>query len=175
MVCNNPVATTFLSLFSITASVGRWDTTFQGESSNVLTKTIMNYLDKSSNAHSMQTCIVNLSGMGKLRIVHEVARKIITMPMCLRPKETQGFIFCPFLFSTCLQYDPSGFPPPDTILHDWFERWTLADPNEQNEVAKRLRDFVYSLLTLLLNRLKCIESNEWAKLGECSEYPVIPS
>ena len=52
---------------------------------------------------------------------------------------------------------------------------TSAGPNEQSEVAKRLRDLVYSLLTVLLDRLKSIESKERAKLGKCSEYPVIPS
>jgi len=68
----------------------------------------------------------------------------------------------------------SGFPPPDTILREWFEERKSAGPNEQSEVAKRLRGFVYSLLTVLLDRLKII-AKERDKSGKCSEYPVIPS
>jgi len=71
----------------------------------------------------------------------------------------------------------SGFPPPDAILRKWFEERKSADPNDQSEVAKRLRDFVHSLLTVLLDHLKDIESKERveeAKSGKCSEYPVIP-
>jgi len=141
----------------------------------VLIKTIANYLDKRRKAYSMQTCIVNSSGTGKSRIVHEVARKVITVPMCLRIDGTQGSMFCSFSFLTCLKHDPSGFPPPDTILHDWFKERTLAKPHDQSEVAKGLRDFVYSLLTVLLDHLKDIESKERGKLGESSEYLVIPS
>jgi hypothetical protein len=50
----------------------------------------------------MHTCFVNSSGTGKSRIVHEVATKIITVPMCFRLEETQGFAFCAFFVLACL-------------------------------------------------------------------------
>jgi hypothetical protein len=44
--------------------------------------------------------------------------------------------------------------------------------------AKRLHDFMYSLLTILLKWLQEIESAERlaeVKSGQCRDYPVIPS
>jgi hypothetical protein len=78
--------------------VRAWDTAFKGEAAGVLIDTIANYLDKRRKALSMQTCFVNSSGTGKSRIVHEVAAKVITVPMCLRLKGTQGFTFSTFCF-----------------------------------------------------------------------------
>ena len=90
------------NLFFITAAVRAWGTTFKDEAANVLIKTIANYLDKRRKAYSMQTCIVNSSGTGKSRILHDAARKIITVPMCLRGYGTQGCIPYAFLCLTCL-------------------------------------------------------------------------
>ena len=68
--------------------------TLKGQAANVLPDTIANDLDKRRKLYSMHICIVNSSGIGKSRIVHEVATKIITVLMCLRLKGTQGFTFC---------------------------------------------------------------------------------
>jgi hypothetical protein len=123
----------------------------------------------------MQTCIVNSLGTGKSRMVHEAATKIITVPMCLRIKGSQGFVSCAFRFSslTCLRRCLSGFPPPDIHLRDWFQSLAGADSNRQAMVAKKLHDFMYSVLTVLLKCLKDIESE--VKSGECRDYLVISS
>jgi hypothetical protein len=56
--------------------------------------TISNFLDKERRAYSRQATIVNSSGTGKSRMVDELARQIITVPMCLRPEGSQGYPFC---------------------------------------------------------------------------------
>jgi len=72
----------------------------------------------------------------------------------------------------------SGFPPPDDDLRDWFKKQASATSYEETEVAKMLHGFTCSLLTVLLDHLKDIESKEHleeAKSGKCSEYPAIRS
>jgi len=73
-----------------------------------------------------------------------------------------------------------GFPPLDVDLCGWFQEQAQASarPYEHAVVVKRLHDFTYSLLTVLLNHLKDIESKEHleeAKSGKYSEYLVIRS
>ena len=111
--------------------------------------------------------MVNSSGTGKSRVVHEAARKIITVPMCLRQRGTTGFMFCAFLFLARSSHDPSGFPPPNDELRNWFNKLGSAGPNHQQNVAKRLRDFMPSLLNVLLNRLQEIE------LWRCCDHLAI--
>jgi len=114
-------------------------------------------------------------------MVHEVATKIIIMvPMCLRLEGTQGFAFCAFSF-----WCAYNVVPQDSLLlmlvfglRDWFKKLAGAELNEQASVAKRLHDFMYSLLIILLKWLEKIESDERleeVKSGECRDYPVIPS
>ena len=71
----------------------------------------------------------------------------------------------------------SGFPPPDNDLRDWFQKQTGATSYEETE-GETLHDFTCSLLTVLLDHLKDIESKEHleeAKSGKCSDYPAICS
>ncbi len=86
---------TFCESFLITASVNAWQYTFKGDAANVLIRVISNYLSKDRPVYTRHTSIVNSSGTGKSRIVDQVAREIITVPMCLREHGSQGFKFQP--------------------------------------------------------------------------------
>jgi hypothetical protein len=85
----------------MTATERAWDEAFKGNTAAVLLKTISNFLDKKRQPYSRQATIVNSSGTGKSRMVDELATKIITVPMCLRPEGSQGYPFCSFFFA-CL-------------------------------------------------------------------------
>jgi hypothetical protein len=65
-------------------------------------KTISNYLSRNRPVYARHVSIVNSSGTGKSRIVDEVAREIITVPMCLREDGTQGFDPVPSFFDVLI-------------------------------------------------------------------------
>jgi hypothetical protein len=76
-----------------------WDTPFEGDAANILLATIPMYLEKGRRLHAN---IVNSSGTGKSRMVDEVAKKIITVPMCLREDGSRGFALLFSLFVCAL-------------------------------------------------------------------------
>jgi hypothetical protein len=80
----------------ITAAEIAWTATFKGDGANILIATIADYLSKKRDVYTRHSSIVNSSGTGKSRIVDQVAKKIITVPICLREdeNETQGFNLC---------------------------------------------------------------------------------
>lgn len=71
-----------------------WQRAFKGEAAEVLLLTISSYLDKKRDPYSRQATIVNSSGTGKSRMVDQLATRIITVPMCLRPDPNTGDPFC---------------------------------------------------------------------------------
>ncbi|KAI0248410.1 hypothetical protein BJV78DRAFT_1236451 [Lactifluus subvellereus] len=136
---------------SVGVTVQAWNSPFQGNAAEVLLMTIADYLDKRRVVYARHTSIVNSSGTGKSRAADQVARKIITVPMCLREDGSQGF------------------PPPDVALRGWLS--SVRNPNEVNEqvaVAQRLHGFVYSLLTVTFDYLVAIES-------ERDDIPALPT
>src|SRR6266852_536900 len=52
---------------------------------------------------------------------------------------------------------PSGYPPPDKGLRDWFE--TLSHSSDQTEAAEWFRGFLYSLLRVTLEKLKLLDGS----------------
>ncbi|KAI0248394.1 hypothetical protein BJV78DRAFT_1354923 [Lactifluus subvellereus] len=80
----------FISDPSVDATVRAWSSPFQGNAADVLLMTISDYLDKQRVVYARHTSIVNSSGTGKSRTVDQVARKIITVPMCLREDGSQA-------------------------------------------------------------------------------------
>ena len=76
----------------ILAAVDAWDTRYEGNAADVLLATISSSLDFERNVYARHTCIVNSSGTGKSRMVDELSRKVITMPMCFREEGTRGLI-----------------------------------------------------------------------------------
>lgn len=72
-----------------------WSQEYKGYASTVLLKSIADFLNKERQPYARQTNIMNSSGTGKSRMVDELARRIITVPMCLRPNKNQGnYAFC---------------------------------------------------------------------------------
>jgi hypothetical protein len=63
------------------AIIRAWHAPFKGAAADLLLATIPMYLKKGRRIHAN---IVNSSGTGKSRMVDEVAKKVITVPMCLR-------------------------------------------------------------------------------------------
>jgi hypothetical protein len=97
----------------IIAIVRAWDAPFKGVTADLLLESIPMYLKEGRRLHAN---IVNSSGTGKSRMVDEVAKKIITVPMCLRENGDRGFtlLFPLFLLRAYDLIILIGFPPPDT-------------------------------------------------------------
>jgi hypothetical protein len=86
----------------MTATVQAWSSTFRGNAADVLLMTISTYLDRRRAAYAREASILNSSGTGKSRTVDELAKTVITVPMCLRDARSRGAT-SPFFFSFCLQ------------------------------------------------------------------------
>ncbi|KAI0274350.1 hypothetical protein BGY98DRAFT_935949 [Russula aff. rugulosa BPL654] len=112
-----------ISTASADAFVRAWDTPFEGDAADLLLESIPMYLEEGMSLHAN---IVNSSGTGKSRMVDEVAKKIITVPMCLRENGNRGFTLLFSLFVGALMTNLIGFPPPDTALRDRMPKdsWT---------------------------------------------------
>jgi hypothetical protein len=67
-----------------------WQRAFKGDAATVLLETISSYLDNEKDPYSRQATIVNSSGTGKSRMVDQLAKKIITVPVCLRSDPSTG-------------------------------------------------------------------------------------
>ena len=89
-------------------------------------------------------------------MVDQLARKIITVPMCLRPEESDGDTFS---HSIWCAPNPvlKGYPPPDGPLLSWLLSGNLRD---QITVQKRVFGFVYALLTVTRTKLKTIRVDD---------------
>ncbi|KAF8492177.1 hypothetical protein F5888DRAFT_1806903 [Russula emetica] len=128
-----------------------WQRVFRGEAATVLLLTISSYLDKKRDPYSRQATIVNSSGTGKSRMVDQLATKIITVPVCLRP-------------------DPStGYPRPDAALRSWLLAGEISDIT-LGTIRTRLHGFVYALLTVTRTTLESIDSDsENGKITETKD------
>lgn len=79
----------------MTAIVRAWGYPFRGRAAEVLLSTLSSFLNKSRSVHTQHVHFVNSSGTGKSRMMDEVAKTVITVPMCLREVGNQGFLFFP--------------------------------------------------------------------------------
>ncbi|KAF8311127.1 uncharacterized protein EI90DRAFT_3098004 [Cantharellus anzutake] len=122
---------------SALATTQAWSGEFKGDLANVLFETIADDLSKDKTPYARLTTIINSSGTGKSRMVDELGKEIITVPMCLRP----GI---------------KGMPPPDMKLRDWL----VSQIRNRDTVQKRLRGFLFSLLVVTLRTLKTIVSEK---------------
>ncbi|KAI0260662.1 hypothetical protein BC834DRAFT_534129 [Gloeopeniophorella convolvens] len=113
-----------------------WECDYRGDAARVLLITISDYLVVGRGVYFQHANIVNSSGTGKSRMVDELSKTIITVPMCLR--------------------DPAstGFPPPDDALRDWL----LEGSRSQEDTERKMHGFMHSLLRTTLDRLQGIEA-----------------
>ncbi|KAI0260882.1 hypothetical protein BC834DRAFT_898710 [Gloeopeniophorella convolvens] len=117
-----------------------WKVPYKGNGAVVF----QHHLRRCNNPKSMQpyarvTVIVQSSGMGKSRMVDEVSKALLTIPINLGSGST-------------------GYPPPDTALRDWLCNPTGikdASPSKsQTNAAARCHAFLASLLRALLSHLE---------------------
>jgi hypothetical protein len=81
--------------------VDSWETDYQGNAANVLYDTISVYLAE-REVYSQHASIVNSSGTGKSRMVDELGKTVVTVPMCLREPGSNGLIcYIPSVWLTC--------------------------------------------------------------------------
>ena len=90
------------SSYPITATIEAWSSDFKGNAADVLLATISDYLDKDKECYARLASIVNSSGTGKSRMVDEVSRQIITVPVCLRGYGSGGSVHDVLFVSACL-------------------------------------------------------------------------
>ena len=86
----------------ILATERAWITPFRGNAHLVLLETIADLLDKNKYHDARLASIVNSSGTGKSRMVDQLGKKIITVPMCLCPEKTKGFYVLLVRFSVLI-------------------------------------------------------------------------
>lgn len=81
-----------------------WSKEFKGVAEKSLLKIISVFSSSAiePRPYARATCIINSSGTGKSRMVDELSKVIITVPMCLRPDGSQGIIM---LFFLIFQYN----------------------------------------------------------------------
>jgi hypothetical protein len=156
-----PHRTDYLLIIATTLA---WDSEFKGDLTSVLLDTIADYLSRDRNAYARVTTIVNSSGTGKSRMVDQLGKQIITVPMCLR-QTRDGFPFCLSLLAWHV-YNPTpvGFPPSDKDLCNWL----VSETGDRRRVQKMLHGFTYSLLVVTLKRLETIANEQRDYL------PIVP-
>ena len=73
------------------AATAAWLHPYQGDYASLLRKTISDYM-KDDNVCSRFTVFVQSSGMGKSRMVDEMARKVLVIPVCLSEADCMYFL-----------------------------------------------------------------------------------
>jgi len=131
-----------------------WERKYNGFATDLLLETISTYLTHAPYGYAKCSAIVNSSGTGKSRMVDELSKKIITVPMCLRGVYSQGTaLFGSSQFSMLICYNIAGYPPPDDSLRDWL----ILGREDQLSVRLRLHAFIHSLLTVTLKHLESFD------------------
>jgi hypothetical protein len=143
-----------MSLMTPIATIDAWEKEFKGNAAETLLDTISVYLAQ-SQVYSHHANILNSSGTGKSRLVDELAKTIITVPICLRHEGSHDSIRDHSLRLLPVHH-ASGYPlnPPDKEIRDWFLSHKY---HGQKEAAECLRRFLYALLRVTLKRLRLLE------------------
>lgn len=82
--------------------------------------------------HSKSIAVVQSSGMGKSRMIHEASALVFTIPINIRgAKEVKGELYDKTL-SWSLAYRPLAYPPPDEAVINYFDGYA-------NKTDKRLQ------------------------------------
>ncbi|TFK53301.1 hypothetical protein OE88DRAFT_1724200 [Heliocybe sulcata] len=118
------------------ATIRSWDREFKGTAVDVLLKTLSSFMERDPEPYARYAGIVNSSGTGKSRIVDELGKRVVVVPI---------------LSAKSLRED-KGFPPADMHLRDWLLRILLGDP--------RTDGFVRALLTVTKTRLERIVEDD---------------
>ena len=88
------------------AATAAWLHPYQGDSASILRETIRNYMRK-NNIYARFTIFVQSSGMGKSRMVDEMARKVLVIPVCLSEGDCMYFLHAKLSLLTELRSIPA--------------------------------------------------------------------
>ena len=102
MVRNDRDSSIVYLLYPTTATIKAWKSDFKGNAADVLLTTISDYLNKEKKCYARLTSIMNSSRTGKSRMVDEISRTIITVPMCLRKYGSGGLTHNVLFALACL-------------------------------------------------------------------------
>ncbi|PSR72358.1 hypothetical protein PHLCEN_2v11764 [Hermanssonia centrifuga] len=126
-----------------------WDVEYVGDSHEVLLETLR-AMNKSAHAkYSNILPIVQSSGMGKSRCVHEAARFVFTLPLNTRPVE-----------------ESSGYPPSDSQVFTYFRDATRGMITEARAACCAF------LKALFSSSIKFLESNLSTNFGTSQELAL---
>jgi hypothetical protein len=92
-----------------------WDATFRGNAADVFLMSISTAFDRPrDDVYARFSSVVNSAGTGKSRMVDQIAKKVVTIPICLRGKDRsiQGMLlYVHFMHADILfleRVSPSG-------------------------------------------------------------------
>ncbi|KAI0260880.1 hypothetical protein BC834DRAFT_503549 [Gloeopeniophorella convolvens] len=137
-----------------------WKADYRGSAAAVFTRYLRRLARASSVLPLARTfVIVQSSGMGKSRMVDEVAKTVITVPMNFRSDDID-----------------KGYPPPDSRLRQWLLGLSgIEDPEgrpdsktRKDRVITRCEAFVESLLTTLLSHLEGVSAEASGRVWRMS-------
>ncbi|KAI0260881.1 hypothetical protein BC834DRAFT_503581 [Gloeopeniophorella convolvens] len=127
-----------------------WKAEYKGSAAAVFVKYLRRLAcDPTMLPRARTFVVVQSSGMGKSRMVNEVAKTVITVPMNFHSDDID-----------------KGYPPPDNRLRQWLlglsgieDAEGRTDPETRKDrVTTRCEAFVESLLTTLLSHLEGISA-----------------
>ena len=148
---NNLEVTLRLVTCPMTASLHAWNIDFKGDAAKALLNTIRDLLSPMATPYARVTCIINSSGTGKSRMVDEISTRIITVPMCLRPHGSQGFIPASWVFTVIIWF--IGFPLLTSVaLRQYFEQ--IGITRDQERIKRALHGIVHGLITVTHAQLR---------------------
>ena len=93
MVHNHLEITLHLVTCPTSATVHAWNSNFQGNAAEALLSLILELLNPHIETYACATSVINSSGTGKSRMVDEVSKTIIAIPICLCQPGSQGASF----------------------------------------------------------------------------------
>jgi hypothetical protein len=67
-----------------------WTQRFVGDAADTLLKRLSDFLNTKRTAYAQYSTILNSSGTGKSRMIDELGKKVVVIPMCFRNDGTTG-------------------------------------------------------------------------------------
>lgn len=137
------------------ATVTAWNEPMAGTSVTYLIQVLQRYNEHVSTHqrgyYARLTSLCQSSGTGKSRVMQEVARKIVCIPICLASPRTGMYAQSYPCGRICAEeLNPTAYPPGDPIVVSYLEDNIYI---EQEGFQKRVQAFYYALFTVTKRRL----------------------
>lgn len=105
-------------------------------------------------SYARYATLVQSSGMGKSRLVDEVAKQVLVIPLNLRERGTRGHRFRTACHCSIAEMGFLGFPPPDEDFRNFWEE--AARSRSADECSAYCDTFLTALFRVTLDTLKTI-------------------